>query len=187
MWRDCFSPRHRLVATVYAWSRGRRFIGPISASLLDPAQGELRGLATLAGAAAGRVVLVSLSLSAAGRQLPSGLDQSLSHFFQELRTPWADALMVFTAELGDYQVMLPVSLVVFGWLVWRRNHSAAWHWLAALCFGMATNLLFKWLLPMSSPVEVAQGIPGYSFPSSHATFSTLVFGFLAVLIARKSR
>ena len=26
---------------------------------------------------------------------------------------------------------------------------------------------------------------GYSFPSSHATFSTLVFGFLAVLIARE--
>jgi membrane-associated phospholipid phosphatase len=169
----------------HAWSRGRRFIGPISASLLDPAQGELRGLATLAVLLLGGVVLVSLSLSAAGRQLPSGLDQSLSHFFQELRTPWADALMVFTAELGDYQVMLPVSLVVFGWLVWRRNHSAAWHWLAALCFGMATNLLFKWLLPVSSPVEVAQGISGYSFPSSHATFSTLIFGFLAVLIARE--
>ena len=169
----------------HAWSRGRRFIGPISASLLDPAQGELRGLATLAVLLLGGVVLISLSLSAAGRQLPSGLDQSLSHFFQELRTPWADALMVFTAELGDYQVMLPVSLVVFGWLVWRRNHSAAWHWLAALCFGMATNLLFKWLLPVSSPVEVAQGISGYSFPSSHATFSTLIFGFLAVLIARE--
>ena len=169
----------------HAWSRGRRFIGPISASLLDPAQGELRGLATLAVLLLGGVVLVSLSLSAAGRRLPSGLDQSLYHFFQELRTPWADALMVFTTELGDYQVTLPVSLVVLGWLVWRRNHSAAWHWLAALCFGMATNLLFRWLLPVSSPVEVAQGVQGYSFPSSHATFSTLVFGFLAVLIARE--
>jgi membrane protein DedA with SNARE-associated domain len=85
------------------WSRGRRFIGPVSASLLDPAQGELRGLATLAVLLLGSVVLFSLSLSAAGQKLPSGLDQSLYHFFQELRTPWADALMVFTAELGDYQ------------------------------------------------------------------------------------
>ncbi len=169
----------------HAWSRGRRFIGPIGASLLDPAQGELRGLATLAVLLLGGVVLVSLSLSAAGRQLPDGLDQSLYHFFQELRTPWADALMAFTAELGDYQVTLPVSLVVFAWLVWRRNRSAAWHWLAALGFGMATNLLFRWLLPVSSPIEVAQGVQGYSFPSSHATFSTLVFGFLAVLIARE--
>ena len=50
---------------------------------------------------------------------------------------------------------------------------------------MATNLLFKGLLPVSSPDEVSQGVVGYSFPSSHATFSTLVFGFLAVLIARE--
>ena len=169
----------------YQWSQGRRWIGPISASLLDPAQGEARGLATLAVLLLGSVVLISLSLSAAGQHLPSRLDQSLYHFFQELRTPWADGWMVFTAELGDYQVILPISLVVLGWLIWRRHHSAAWHWLAALSFGMATNLIFRWLLPVSSPAEAAQGVSGSSFPSSHATFSTLVFGFLAVLIARE--
>ncbi|MCB1769712.1 MAG: VTT domain-containing protein [Candidatus Competibacteraceae bacterium] len=168
-----------------AWSQDRRFIGPISASLLDPREGELRGLATLATLLLGGMMLLGLSLSAAGRQLPSGLDQSLYYFFQELRTPWVDALMVFIAEIGDYQVTLPVSVVVFGWLVWRRNHSAAWHWLAALGFGMATNLLFRALLPVSSPIELAQGAQGYSFPSSHATFSTLVFGFLAALTARE--
>lgn len=167
------------------WSQGRRFIGPISASLLDPRENELRGLMTLAVLLLGGVGLLSLSLSAAGQQLPSGLDQSLYHFFQELRTPWVDALMVFTTELGDYQVTLPLSLVVFVWLIWRRNHSAAWHWLAALGFGMATNLLFRWLLPVASPGEATSGVMGYSFPSSHATFSTLVFGFLAVLIARE--
>jgi hypothetical protein len=39
-------------------------------------------------------------------------------------------------------------------LIWRRNHSAAWHWLAALGFGMATNLLFRWFvgLTMDEPV-----------------------------------
>ncbi|MCK7577843.1 MAG: phosphatase PAP2 family protein [Chromatiales bacterium] len=48
-----------------------------------------------------------------------------------------------------------MSLVVFGWLIWRRKQVAAWHWLAALGFGMATNLLFRWLLPVSSPAEVS--------------------------------
>ncbi|MDG4559161.1 MAG: VTT domain-containing protein [Candidatus Contendobacter sp.] len=173
------------VPRFHAWSQGRRFIGPISASLLDPAKGELRGLTVLAAVLLGGIVLFSLSLSAAGQRLPSGLDLSFYHFFQALRTPWADALMVFTAGLGDYQVTLPVSLVVFGWLIWQRNRSAAWHWLAALGFGMITNLLFKGLLPVSNPAEVSEGLVGYSFPSSHATFSTLVFGFLAVLIARE--
>ncbi|MBK7540402.1 MAG: VTT domain-containing protein [Candidatus Competibacteraceae bacterium] len=173
------------VQRFYGWSRGRRFIGPISASLLDPSQGELRGLAIMAVLLLGAIVLASLSLSAAGQKLPSGLDQSLYHFFQRLRTPWADALMVFTAGLGGYQVTLPVSLAIFGWLIWQRRAVAAWHWLAALGFGMASTLLFKGLLPVSSPAEVSQGILGYSFPSSHATFSVLVFGFLAVLIARE--
>jgi undecaprenyl-diphosphatase len=168
----------------YNWSQGRRFIGPLSASLLDPDRGELRGLATLAILLLGGVVLIGLSLKAAGQKLPSGLDQSLYHFFQQLRTPWADALMVFTAELGDYQVILPLSAVVFVWLIWRRRPVAAWHWLAALGFGMATNLLFKWALPVSGPAEVTQGVLGYSFPSGHATLNMLVFGFLAVLIAR---
>jgi membrane protein DedA with SNARE-associated domain/membrane-associated phospholipid phosphatase len=168
-----------------AWSQGRRFIGPISASLLDPRQNELRGLTTLAMLLLGSVVLLMLSLSAAGQQLPSGIDQSLYHFFQELRTPWVDALMVFTTELGDYQVTLPLSLAVLVWLIGRRHLSAAWHWLAALGFGMATNLLFRWLLPVASPGGAESGVMGYSFPSSHATFSTLVFGFLAVLIARE--
>ena len=174
------------VQRFYLWSQGRPFIGPISASLLDPAQGEARGLTTLAVLLLGGMVLTSLSLSAAGQQLPSGLDQSLYHFFQELRTPWADALMVFTTELGDYQVTLPLSLVVFGWLIWRQNASAARHWLMALAFGMATNLLFRWLLPVVGPDGMApEMLAAYSFPSSHATFSTLVFGFLAVLIARE--
>jgi len=75
--------------------------------------------------------------------------------------------------------------VVFGWLIWRRNHSAAWYWLAALGFGMVTNLLFKGLLPISNSTEISQELVGYSFPSSHGPFSTLVFGFLAVLIARE--
>lgn len=169
----------------YAWSAGRRFIGPISASLLDPTKGELRGLAMLAALLLGSIVLVSLSLSAAGQQLPSGLDQTLYRFFQELRTPWADALMVYTASLGDYQVTLPISLVVFGWLVWRRRLTAAWHWLIALGFGMASNLLFRELLPISRPPEVSQTVLEYAFPSSHATFSMLVFGFLAVIVARE--
>ncbi len=167
-----------------AWSQGRRFIGPISASLLDPRENELRGLATLAVLLLGSVVLLSLSLSAAGQQLPSGLDQSLYHFFEELRTPWIDALMVLTMELGNYPVTLPLSLVVFAWLIRGQYRSAAWHWLAALGFGMTTNLLFRWLLPVASPADAA-GVLTNSFPSSHVTFSTLAFGFLAVLIARE--
>lgn len=167
------------------WSTGRRWIGPLSASLLDPRANELRGLMALALLLLGAVVLFSLSISAAGRNLPSVLDASLYNFFQELRSSWADALFVLITEMGDYQVLLPLSLVVFLWLMVQRYQLAAWHWLAALGFGMATNLLFRWLLPVTGPASLRVASSSYSFPSTHATFSTLVFGFLAVLIARE--
>lgn len=168
-----------------AWSAGRRWIGPISASLLDPRENELRGLMALALLLLGSVVLFSLSLSAAGQQLPSALDASLYNFFQELRSSWADALLVLITEIGNYQVLLPLSTVIFLWLIVQCYYSAAWHWLAALGFGMATNLLFRWLLPVNSPTMLLESANPHSFPSTHATFSTLVFGFLAVLIARE--
>lgn len=168
-----------------SWSTGRRCIGPIVASLLDPRVNELRGLAMLAALLLGSFILLSLTFSAAGQQLPSSLDQNLYNFFQDLRIPWIDNLMVFTAELGDYQVLLPLSLVVFVWLIRYAHRSATWHWLAALGFGMATNVVFRWLLPVTSPAALVNYNAAYSFPSSHATFSTLVFGFLAVLVARE--
>ena len=168
-----------------AWSAGRPWIGSISASVLDPRENELRGLMALALLLLGSFVLFSLSMSAAGQQLPSALDASLYNFFQDLRSAWADALLVFITEIGNYQVLLPLSSVVLLWLIVQRYYSAAWHWLAALGFGMATNLLFRWLLPVTSPVMLLESANNYSFPSTHATFSTLVFGFLAVLIARE--
>lgn len=169
----------------HAWSRNRRLIGPISASLLDPEKGETRGLLALAIILLGGAILFNLSLSAIGQRLPSGLDLNLYHFLQELRTPWTDALMVFISQWGDYAVTLPVSLAVLVWLLWRGYRMTAWHWLAALGFGMVTSLLFQGLAPAASWSSLVESGAGRAFPSSPTVLSALVFGFLAVLIARE--
>jgi len=172
--------------TFAAWSHGRPLIGPISASLLDPAQGELRGLAILAVLLLGIIVLLSLIMNAAGQNLPTALDQSLYRFLQDLRTPWADNMMVFIAELGSPPVKLSLTIAVFVWLYWRRFYSAARHWLGALGFGLATNTLFTWLFKVPPPSKIYPGIFNYSFPSNHATLTTILFGFLSVLVARET-
>jgi undecaprenyl-diphosphatase len=169
----------------YLWSRDRTLLGPLGASLLDAEQGEVRGLATLAVLLLGGVVFIRLLLVAAGQQLPTSLDLSLYHFLQSLRTPWADKVMVLITELGDTPVKLSLALVVFAWLVWRRARSAALHWLAALGFGLATSILFKWLLQLPRPVEMYAGISSYAFPSGYTALTTILFGFLAVLIAHE--
>jgi undecaprenyl-diphosphatase len=167
------------------WSRGRPLIGSISASLLDPEQGEWRGLCILAVLLVGGGLLLGALFYAGGHHVPTAVDQSLYHFLRDLRTPWADDLMVFVTELADYQVILPFTLTLFLWLYWRRNTSAALHWLAAVGFGLAIVTLFKWIFQISRPVDI-QGIADLSFPSNHATISTLLFGFIAVLVARET-
>lgn len=177
----------RWLQTFLLWGRQHPLIQPISASLLDPNQDELRGLATLSVFSLGCIALLALIMNAVDHNLPTALDQGLYRFLQGLRTPWADSLMVSITELGDYPVKLTVALVVFAWLYWRRCHSAAWHWLAVLALGLASNSLISWLLQIPRPVDLYPGIARYSFPSNHATLTTILFGYLAVLIARETQ
>lgn len=163
------------------WSRNRPLLGPVSASLIDPHQGELRGLLTLAILLlAGCVFMIQL-VPIFGQGLPTDLDQSLYRFLQDLRTPWADRLMVFISGLGYYCVLLPVAVAVLLWLCWRQARSAAWHWLAALGFALIMAALFRWILPAPHPLAMQSWLV-----SGHVMVSASLFGFLAVLIARET-
>ena len=39
-------------------------------------------------------------------------------------------------------------LLVFAWLLWRRRHVAAWHWLAAIAFGLALVAALGFLIEL---------------------------------------
>lgn len=163
------------------WSRDRPLLGPIGASLIDPAHGELRGLAALAALLVGGMVFFIQLVSALGHGLPTGLDQNLYRFLQDLRTPWADRLMIFITELGSFPVLLSLTTTVLFWLVWKRARSAAWHWLAALSFAAIMAALFNWVFP--SPQHRGDPSP---LLLDHVVVSAILFGFLAVLIARET-
>lgn len=178
---------HRWLKNYYIWSHGRPFIGPLSHSLLDPVYGEFRGLTVLAMLLLGIAVLFNLLLSAAGQRLPTTIDQNMYHFLQDLRTPWADNLMVLITELGDFPVKATLATVVLIWLSWQRAYSAAIHWVTVLSFGWVTIMLCRWLFEVQRPADAYQGISDYAFPSNHAALSTILFGFLAVLGAQETQ
>ena len=169
------------------WSKGRLLIGSISVSLLDPDQGELRGLAIVSVILIGGAVFINLLLDALGQEIPGVLDYSLFRFLQDLRTPWADRLMVIITELGDYEVYLSVTAVVCLWLCWQHAFHATLYWLAAVGFGWVMSTSFKWTFQVMRPVDLYAGVTHYSFPSTHATVSAVMYGFFAVLIARETR
>jgi undecaprenyl-diphosphatase len=68
------------------------------------------------------------------------------------------------------------------WLFWKRCTKAAWHWLAVCAFAG----LLTWVLKVTVQVERPASIPdSYSFPSAHTSMSLVVYGFLALMIARE--
>ncbi len=112
-------------------------------------------------------------------------DQSVYHFFQSLRTPWADSVFVAITELGDSFVNLSVACAVLGVLLFRRCHRTAVYWAATVLGGMLGIQLLKWATHLPRPVALYHGASAYAFPSGHATMSVILYGFLAILLARR--
>ena len=115
--------------------RARRGSGPIAQvalSLLDPARPESRGLLVAA------VVLIGgtwLFLGVLEDVLANDplvrFDQSVYESLQNVRTAWADRLMVFVTELGGTPGTLPVIAATSAWLAFKRRWRTLAYWLAA--------------------------------------------------------
>jgi membrane protein DedA with SNARE-associated domain/membrane-associated phospholipid phosphatase len=113
-------------------------------------------------------------------------DQSVYHFFQALRTPWADHLFVTVTEFGDSFVNLCVAGAIFLLLLAKRCYRTAAFWAIAVLGGLEGVQLLKWATHLPRPTALYHGISAYGFPSSHTTMSVVIYGFLAILLARGS-
>ena len=168
------------------WQRtaGRRWLGQLSAAVADPDHPEARGLFILAlmiilGAWGFMAVLTDVLVTTPG----TGLDQVVNELARSLRTPWADTMMAYVTQLGGHRFILYIGIAVFGWLCLQRKFFAAWHWLAAVAFGMVASEILKNVLEIPRPGGL-QHVPGsYAFPSGHTLQVTTSYGFLAVLVA----
>lgn len=111
-------------------------------------------------------------------------DRSIFAFLQGLRFGAGDRVMVAITELGSIGVMLPLIAVVLAWLVWQGCRRTAWYWLATVVFAELLVQVLKFTLGRDRPVDLYTGNEAFSFPSGHATVSTVVLGFLAFLLVR---
>lgn len=181
------SPQTMLRAQgLLAWSERHPRVNRIISGLMDPSQPELKSLlvmgALLIGAA--WLFLGILEDVVTGDPLVR-VDQGVYQLMQGLRSPWGDRIMVFLTELGDSVVIALVAVAVLTWLLWRKNWRAAGYWAGAVGFGQLAAILIKTVLQRPRPLaDLYDGLSSYAFPSGHATMSMVVYGFLAVLVAR---
>ncbi len=168
-----------------AWSHSHRVLGPLTASVIDPNHPELRGLLIL-----GTVLIVAATaffivVESLGGHSITRVNTIVFHFFEGLRTPFADRIMVAVSQLSSSRVNVPVFVAVLGWLAWQRRWLAAGHWMGAVIFGTLMASAMKALLHVERPPTLYAEIADYAFPSGHATMSVVIYGFLAVMIARE--
>jgi membrane protein DedA with SNARE-associated domain/membrane-associated phospholipid phosphatase len=173
-----------LLEAAMAWSIRHPRLGRISAALIDPRRPESASLLVLALwlLLAGWAFFALLLFAAGGEAL--AVDLWLREQLVDLRTPWADPLMLLLAAPGEPVVLLPAATGVFLWLLWRRRHVAAWHWVGAVAFGIALVELLGHSLAVAQPPG-ALAVQGFSFPSEPVALATVTYGFFAVLIARE--
>ncbi len=184
-WRWLGAHTTGMIERALAWSHRHPVLGRYSEALIDPNRPESASLLLL-----GVVLLAAgwgffqILISVGGGSAPSQLDMTVHQLMFGLRNPLADVAMAFLATIGDAVVLTPAVLAVFGWLLWRRRHVAAWHWLAAPAFAVVLTWFLGYLLDMPKP-PASTAVLGFSFPSASVTMATVVYGFFAVLIARE--
>ncbi|MEQ8779641.1 MAG: VTT domain-containing protein [Roseibium album] len=110
-------------------------------------------------------------------------DLSILNFFDSLRTPVGDKIMVFFTTLGDGVVVAAVATAVAAYLFLRKAWRRGIGFIIAMAGTAMFVPLFKLLLHRSRPMELYAGADAYSFPSGHATLTAVLFGICAVLIA----
>lgn len=171
-------------ARALPWARRHRALSWLVGDVLDPDRPLPRGLLAwvLVLLSGGWLFLGVLEdVVSADPLVYAG--KSLRQLLQHFRTPVGDRVMVALTELGDPTVALAVIAAVLGWLLWRRAWRDARYWLAAVVFGELVVATIKAALHFPRPDGFAAVAISYSFPSGHASMSTVVYGFLAVLVA----
>lgn len=112
------------------------------------------------------------------------VDQSVNHLFQGLRSPWADVFFVVVTELGDPFVNTSLVITICIVLLALRLRRTALFWLLAAVGGSMGMQFLKWFFHVPRPVSLYEGISALSFPSGHTTMSVVLYGFLAIILAR---
>lgn len=176
------------VQAVLNWSRLHPAFTEVAAALADPNHPESRGLAILA-----TILIFAFGLTAVvfGTVINSSalatIDQTVLHTLKSLHTPWADHLMLYCSRLADAAVITTLILVVALFLAWQRHWRSLMHWMAAVAFGLFASAALKYGLHIPRPPNQVPGLGPYSFPSGHTLRAVVLFGFLAVIIARSMR
>ncbi len=177
------------VRALLQWADVHPLMGRIATAMADPRHPEAATLAGLALALLSATLVLGLSLGLVLLGPENlGINQLARDLFLSLGSPHADQSLSTISALGDQALLVLLVSVVFIFLRWRGRVRDAAYWLAAASFALMASPLLGALIGTARPAPpAAEHWPllwPWSFPTPPVLGATLVYGFLALLIAR---
>lgn len=176
-----------LLLRLLDWSQRHRRLGHLGASLADPGQPETPALAVLAvGLLTVAWLAFVLIWGVSSPPHPQRIDALVYQLLRGLHTAWTNPAAVALMQLGTWSVCAPVALMVFVHLLWARRYRAAAHWAAAVAFAAVLATGLQVLVSVPPPSRFYHVLNG-GLGGHHAILSTVVYGFLPVLLTTGRR
>lgn len=176
------------VQALLRWGNLHPIIGRTAQALADRNHPDAATLAALAVALIGATTVLGLTIGASlfGAQ-DLALNQIALDLGQSLHTPLADQVMVALSRFGEPVVTIPLVVAILVFLIAAEQRSALEYWLAALAFTLLVTPVLGWLMRVPRPpLGLDLGWP-WSFPSAQVLTATVLYGFLALSLARTLR
>ncbi|MCP4993344.1 MAG: phosphatase PAP2 family protein [Gammaproteobacteria bacterium] len=174
----------RILQGLIRWSSRHPRMGRLADTLTDPDHPEAKTLSLLAALLVISVVLFALLVSALFEGAMAAIDQTVLQSLQSLHSPWADQMMVYLTGIANTGIVLSMEVGILLFILFMGHKRTAFYWLSALGFFLISSPLIKALLQIPRPEIVAQIPSDYSFPSGHTLAALLLYGFLAIIMAR---
>lgn len=157
----------------------------LAATMLDPERPDARAAALLVFSFG--VVIVGFATlvdAVAARGEIARADHAVGNLALALRNDWADAVFQTISAFGDFAVIATVIAAALCRLVWKgeRRLAATFAGIVAVTAFFVPTL--KATIAITRPFPMYAGADAFSFPSGHATWSALTYGFVGWLASR---
>ena len=114
-------------------------------------------------------------------------DKTILLWIHSFANPTLDRIMIFITGLGNPNTVVVISTIILALLLWRKYYQEAKIFLLDCLGGVVLSYGLKLVFSKTRPDLWRSPITetSYSYPSGHALGSTILYGFLAYLLATR--
>ncbi len=171
---------------LWIWVNSNKRLHPFYSFIQDPQYPKGHGQLTLLLLFITSVILFTgLAYSVTSKGIMTHLNMPTLLLLRSFYTPMLHKLFTAVSMIGKSYVILPLCLTIPAWLIYQKKWFTGRHLFFIGVLGAVLTYAAKYFFHIARPEVLLVVSSQPAFPSGHATLSTIVYGFIAVIIARQ--